>query len=272
MQIVTEHLYFIAIPSFITETCTSTRLLYATWAIASFILANAYSSIFYSGLTVPEYEPAIDTVADLIQAARTDSHRIQSLDQSSTLATILNARPADLANYAIQQQIHRLKMPMFTLQAQILPLIEANRRNIIISLSISARASRFVYARKPLHIGSEPMEPIYLAWALPKRSPLTEPFNRKIVALREMGLLHKWLETTIRLRKSKVTARQKGPTVKDPVDTRKSGQRKQSADRLTFTELSSVFSFYFAFLGICCFAFVWEVVVKGVCSRKKMAN
>ena len=126
-----------------------------------------------------------------------------------------------------------------------------------------------MYARKPLHIGSEAMEPIYLAWALPKRSPLTEPFNRKIVALREMGLFHKWLQTTIRLRKAKVTARQKGPTVNDPVEIRKSGQRKQSADRLTFSELSSVFSFYFAFLGICCFAFVWEVTVKWVCSRKK---
>src|SRR5699024_888933 len=51
------------------ESTNVRRFLYASWMFANLILANIYSCIFFSILTIPRYEPPVDTVEDIRQIA-----------------------------------------------------------------------------------------------------------------------------------------------------------------------------------------------------------
>lgn len=154
------------------------RLLYGTWILGSFILINAYSSVLYAILTVPEPSHPVDTVEDLLTAARTDSHFIITKDRSATMAAILNATPNNTFNYALQQHHYRLHRPQMTYVSDLVPLLEREPRNIIIMLKMSALVKRYLEATVSLHVGSETLEPIYLGWVLRKKDPLKDFFNK----------------------------------------------------------------------------------------------
>lgn len=70
---------------------------------------------------------------------------------------------------------------MIDKQSELIPKAESSSQFVVIALKIFLTANRFLYARKPLHIGSESLASIYLGIALPKRSPLLKPFNLMFV-------------------------------------------------------------------------------------------
>lgn len=159
------------------STFSGRRILYGTWILGSFILVNAYSSVLYAILTVPEPGRPIDTVEDLITAANTDSHYIITKDRSATLASILNATPNNTLYYALKQQHDRLRRPQMRYVSDMVPFLEQEPRNVIFMLKISALVKRYLEAKILLHVGSETLESIYLGWVMRKKDPLVPFFN-----------------------------------------------------------------------------------------------
>ena len=62
---------------------SSNRLTYCSWIIFTMILSIAYSTRFYSMLTMPTYEKPINTIDDLMDALDGGRHQIINLARSS---------------------------------------------------------------------------------------------------------------------------------------------------------------------------------------------
>ena len=156
----------------------STRIALASWMLAALLLANAYSSVFYAVLTVPELERPLDTVQQLLRAAQTDSRSIITQQQSAMYASIAEAEPGGhTLYYALQQHMKRTGAVLTSSGSQMIPRIEADPKTVMVTLKNGATVRRFLSASKRLHISSESLELIDLAWLIPKKSPLRTPFN-----------------------------------------------------------------------------------------------
>lgn len=160
------------------ESLHCNRIVYSFWALGALLLSDAFSSMFYSALTKPMHEAPIDTVADLLQAVATNSHYVTTQNHSAVLSKILGAPAEDPVYSSIAVQMRTQKTPMMGSFVASVPMLENNTRLIVITLQNQAFIRRYLYAKKALHIGSETLEPVGLAWILPKRSPLKAPFNR----------------------------------------------------------------------------------------------
>src|SRR5699024_3790921 len=101
-----------AIHSSLNEPLTPMRMIYATWMISGVVLSNLLSSIFYSTLAYPEYEPAIDTVQDIAHIATSDTHYLLTKDRTTLFASFINAQPSDGLLYQIGKHIQRNRQPM----------------------------------------------------------------------------------------------------------------------------------------------------------------
>ncbi|KAH9400361.1 hypothetical protein TYRP_001926 [Tyrophagus putrescentiae] len=160
------------------ESLQSNRIVYSFWAMTALLLSDAFSCIFYSNLTKPMHEPPVDSVADLLQAVATHSHYVVTQNNSAILSRILQAPANDRVYSTIARQMRHAGTPMMDSFTQTVPLLERNSRLIVITLQNQAFIRRYLLARKALHIGTETLEPVGLAWILPKRSPMREPFNK----------------------------------------------------------------------------------------------
>lgn len=159
---------------------TTTNLAYLTWMLSCIVLSNIYSSVFYSMLTVPEYGRPIDTLVDLAHIASSDSHRIlmkahsgfqQRFQYSSA------AKDAPLIDRLIGEHINRTKTTMIRTQFELVKTAEEQERVVVLGGKLLLTSNRFLFARRPLHIGSEGLGMTYLAVPLAKGSPLLGPFN-----------------------------------------------------------------------------------------------
>ena len=86
---------------------SSVRLLNAAWMLSVLILANSYGGRFYSILTLPEFEPPIDTLTDIERIAQNDQGSLQTFHDSSYLQMFLTAKPEDSILYTIGQHMNR---------------------------------------------------------------------------------------------------------------------------------------------------------------------
>ena len=50
-----------------------TNFLFAIWILMAFILTNAYTGVFYSILTIPEYENSVDKIEEMTHLIDSDS-------------------------------------------------------------------------------------------------------------------------------------------------------------------------------------------------------
>ena len=158
----------------------SMRLLYGSWMFVSLILANIYSSTFYSILTITEYEHPIDSVEDLFIAATQDTHWIYIANRTFFNTLVNKATPQDGLIWQIKQHISRSGRPMLARLNQIIPIIEKNAKSVAIGIEATFHTIIALFASQPeqFHISSEPIESAYIAWPLSKKSPLKYPFNR----------------------------------------------------------------------------------------------
>lgn len=88
-------------------TADSLRLIYLSWMLASLILATAYSSSFYSILSVPAHVPPIDSLNDLLNVAKSDAKFILMLGNSAFLTRFKYSAHGTDAYYLIGQHINR---------------------------------------------------------------------------------------------------------------------------------------------------------------------
>ncbi|KAJ6221786.1 hypothetical protein RDWZM_000331 [Blomia tropicalis] len=160
------------------EKINSIRLLYSIWLLAMLIMTNAYTSVFYSTLTIPAYEKAIDTIDDLLNVVNDDTFKVCVLPKSGINSVLVYAEPNAGVYYSIAQNIVRNNaIELYSKYRNDVRLIENEKNIVFISLKTSSLISRYTFATKPIHIGSEPLSSHHLTWALPKGSPLKEPFN-----------------------------------------------------------------------------------------------
>ncbi len=159
----------------------TTNLAYLTWMISCVVLSNIYSSVFYSMLTVPEFGRPIDTQADLARIASSNSgyqilmkahsgfqQRFQFASASSDAPTL---------DRLIGLHINRTKAKMIRTQFELVKTAEERERVVVLGGKLLLTSNRFLFARRPLHIGSEGLGMTYLAVPLAKGSPLLGPFN-----------------------------------------------------------------------------------------------
>ncbi|KAH9401370.1 hypothetical protein TYRP_016754 [Tyrophagus putrescentiae] len=179
----------------------TTNLAYLTWMISCVVLSNIYSSVFYSMLTVPEFDRPIDTQADLARIASSNSgYQIlmkahSGFQQHFQFASASNDAPT--LDRLIGLHINQTKAKMIRTQFELVKTAEERERVVVLGGKLLLSSNRFLFARRPLHIGSEGLGMTYLAVPLAKGSPLLGPFNTIIVRLREMGILLNWLHRTM---------------------------------------------------------------------------
>lgn len=155
----------------------SQQILYSVWLFSALILSTAYGAYFYSLITVPEFEPAIDTTEDLLEAISDDSRTILSYTKAIYLHKFYSATPeSNNLYYQIGRHLNRTKQLYSTLE-NLIPRIEAHPRAILFGTRLYMATQRYLKASLPLHIASAIMEPDFVAILLPKKSPLREPFN-----------------------------------------------------------------------------------------------
>lgn len=154
------------------------RLLIGPWMLALLILTNLYCSVFYSILTVPRYERPIDTIENIAQIARSDSHFILVRRQSTYSRRFTHASPDAGLFYAIGQHIRRTRRELDASVENVIDIVENDPRNVVIRSRLTLVVQRLFYASKKLHIGSESLDSDLIAFMLPKGSPLRVPFDR----------------------------------------------------------------------------------------------
>jgi len=171
-------------------------MIYGVWLFATLILSTAYSSIFYSILTIPIYDKPIDTIDDLVRVAKSDSHYLLLKGNSFYYTLFSKAKPRYTLFYTIRLHferyilsevraifiviltitILRTKRKMIYNESEI-ELIESNPKNIVIATRTFLIANRQVYANKPLHIAKESIGFDLVGPMLPKKSPLKKPID-----------------------------------------------------------------------------------------------
>lgn len=155
----------------------SSQILYSAWLISALILSTAYGGYFYSLITVPEFEPAIDTTEDLLEAISDDRRIILFYTKAIYLHKFYSATPeTNNLYYQIGRHLNRTKQLYNTMEGMI-ERIEANPRAILFGTRLYMTVQRYLKATLPLHIASETIEPDCLTILLPKKSPLREPFD-----------------------------------------------------------------------------------------------
>lgn len=83
--------------------------------------------------------------------------------------------------HTIKENMHTQKAALLHTNIEVISRLEADKRLIVITLKNAAQIQRYLYARMQLHISTETLGSIGLAWPMAKRSPLKRPFDRMYV-------------------------------------------------------------------------------------------
>ncbi|KAI2797495.1 hypothetical protein BLOT_013052 [Blomia tropicalis] len=239
------------------EKTISIRILYSILLLSMLIMTT-------------EYDKAIDTIDDLLTVVEDDTFKICVLPKSAINMVLINAEPDARVYYTLAQNIVRNNaIELYPKYKNDVRLVENEKNIAFISSRTSILISRYIYATKPIHIGSEPLSLYHLAWALPKGSPLKEPFNLVIKRLIQSGIPDRWIENIIyhRSNKIKVSSIYMDPGFKD---TNNAYKKDETVKILTINELESLFSFCIFGNLVACFSFIIEIIFNR--TRKWLCN
>jgi len=87
--------------------CNAMRIVYTVWMLAALILAIVYCARLYSLLTVTRSRKTIDTVQEMITAAKSGKYHLVCKKYSSLWNIFMTATEKDDIYYVIGQQIKR---------------------------------------------------------------------------------------------------------------------------------------------------------------------
>lgn len=185
-RIVFEH-YAIAIRqtfSLYSRVCgTRTRMLYFVWMVSGLILSTCYTGVFYSLLTVAEYEPTLDTSQQLIKAINTDKVTMRVVHKNFLDLLEKNKKENSLLFYEIFQHLRRNKLKHLGNEAAVLREVfdrKIKRRPVYFASRIYIDQLRIILkGHHELFVGSEYFHFTYVAIAFSKTySSLLPHFNR----------------------------------------------------------------------------------------------
>lgn len=163
---------------FATIVSSRARILVGLWMLSLLILSSLYSSVFYSILTFPRYSRPIDSIEDIQAIAQTDSHWILPRQQSTYARRLMGAPLGSGVFTLIGQHLRRSKRIIPRSVENIIAIVEADPRNVVVRSRLTLTIQRLFYAKKKLHIGSESLANDPIAFMLHKDSILLDPFNQ----------------------------------------------------------------------------------------------
>lgn len=152
--------------------------MYVAWLLSSLILSHLHSSTLYSLLTLPPYNEVVETVEQFMRAAARDTVRVISKDDGSINSAVSRAQPKSSVFYTIKEHIRRNKVQLYHDVSEIVPILESNPMNILVSYEIKLQALQ-MFASKQLYIRAESISQLYLSWAFRKGSTLVKIFNKR---------------------------------------------------------------------------------------------
>lgn len=192
----------------------SLYLLYVTGLLSVFVLCTAYGAAFYALLTLPQYEPPVDSLSSLFALISKDQRVVVAYAKNPHNDRFLNTTDhPDNAFLPLGQHYQRTRR-LFQRLDQIIAIVEGDPRNVVIATRFLLATERYLKARLPLHIASVSFEQDILGWIAEKGSPLIAPFNImykificfvlnllkiffSIYRLRENGFFGKWLSNSL---------------------------------------------------------------------------
>ncbi len=142
------------------------------------ILGTAYGAAFYSLLTLPQFEPPIDSLADLFKLIVTNQRTVVSYAKNPNNGRYFNisTNPSNVF-YLLGLHFQRTNKKFYSLE-RVIEEVEKNPQNVAIATRVTLAAERYQKARLPLHIASVSFEPDIIGWIAEKGSPLIAPINR----------------------------------------------------------------------------------------------
>ena len=151
------------------------RILVGLWILACTVIANSYGGLFYSILTIPQFDRPIDTADDLLHFLSNPKNVL--LGQILYIDSFVRAMPEQNWLYHRLGSEYRRKLVVsMTVEhdnaniAKYAPHF-VKIDSIIILQGIKARLGDY------FHVGSENINQDYKALGIPKHSPLLQPFN-----------------------------------------------------------------------------------------------
>ncbi|KAI2806526.1 hypothetical protein BLOT_008483 [Blomia tropicalis] len=181
------------------ERGNSSRLKYGVWMFSTLILSTNYNSIFYSLLTLPQYERPIDTVNDLMESIKDDSHTIWTQSNYEYLRRMFQRSPPQFkVLHEIGKHMTRTNSKTFEDEFQMISTVKRDPTNIVVGPRYLLHILKQMLAPEAaLHVGSGNVFQTNVVIPLAKRSPLIEPFNFRLRQIFESGILDSWLENAI---------------------------------------------------------------------------
>nr|CAH0112794.1 unnamed protein product [Daphnia galeata] len=222
----------------------ATRIVIAAWCLMGIVFVNSYTSSLLCYLMAPTFLPVISTVQDL---AESHDIEIASLKHTSVDSALFAATSGSFAKLGASLRAHPENLletldnieDIVFYQRKAFPYQETSLKQRIYDDFKATRQCR-------LSIAKEPLFPDQVAFALPKKSPLTTVYNYELIWLRELGLLNHWVNSFLP-RPYRCSA---------PL----SSLRPTSNEKLTLNYLSSAFLLYGVGVGMSILAFLLELI------------
>src|SRR5699024_9769215 len=121
--------------------------------LLNLIFSNLYGGEFYSKITIPEYEPTIDTIDDLSRALDTDYYSLKTFITNF----IKRATPADGLYYQMKRFINRTgKYAVFYVTEGVYEMMQNLEPDFIfIATRLETEMFKAWFGPDKFHVGSE---------------------------------------------------------------------------------------------------------------------
>ncbi|XP_047482777.1 glutamate receptor ionotropic, delta-1-like [Penaeus chinensis] len=212
---------------------SSTRVLFATWLIFSFIVSTAYRGNLTAFLTIPKYPDRPETLEQFIQTGAKATYPPDVVDfynnfkkSDSYLYTTLASRMTLVPNFQVGLQ----------------EAIDLGQGYFYERMSLKLAIEEYFTSADgttKLYVAGQNILPAYCAWPIPWGVPYKEKLNQFIMAFQAAGLIEKWTEDVLKGAHKKNTAKQRQGTATDEMES--DDDREDSSSRgimaLTLTHL-----------------------------------
>ncbi|XP_042876367.1 glutamate receptor ionotropic, delta-1-like [Penaeus japonicus] len=182
---------------------SSTRVLFATWLIFSFIVSTAYRGNLTAFLTIPKYPDRPETLEQFISTEARATYPPDVVDFYN------NFKKSD--SFLYKTLASRMTL-VPTFQVGLQKAIDLNQGYFYERMSLKlAIEEHFTSAdgSTKLYVAEQNILPAYCGWPIPWGVPYKEKLNQFIMAFQAAGLIEKWTEDVLKEARQENTAKQR---------------------------------------------------------------
>ncbi|KAI2796417.1 hypothetical protein BLOT_015361 [Blomia tropicalis] len=230
------------------------RIVFGVWITMTLVLTTSYSSIFYSILTIPEYEKPIDDIEDALEFMERDS-RTTIFTSAIYYKHFMKAKPNNQLYYSLGQYIKNTNNKTIVLKGRVKTLLFNHLSTIpviIIQTAYYGAGLQKLCGTDCFHVSSTDINQDTVSIALPKGSVLLQPFNMAIQQFYEMGIPRKLLRLTF----------EKIPLVDKALVSKIQPEQLDSIHHIRMKDLYSVYLIWLIGIGLSLIVFCLEIYFK----------